>query len=328
LEADISTLSIHVRSGLCNRLRPILSAIAFCEQSGHDLEIHWPHVDQAERGGGGVFEATLSDLFTHPFKEVVHQTEKESEAACWANRNEFIRQQQITLATRGNKHMRTINMFPGKEPPEGFPHKNESHQFLAENGHYQKSFAEYWSVMQPAPAVQSWIDAGAELIAGRPTVAVMIRFAVNNPGNVDLSTIAKYMDALGSGKIWTDHNFETSLRSPPDKFIARMKQFPENTQFFLATDCLFVEQMIREAFPGRIVQLPQTYRYDRETIQKRTAELYIAARCDRILGSYISSYCEFAGWLAGGKYSACYLWPAGENEKYEDVGLWEAQACK
>ena len=310
-------LSLHVRSGLCNRLRPILSAIAYCQLTGRDLRIHWPRVDSAEKGGGGIFDATLRDLFDHPFEEV---TEAQHNAT-----GRLVRQTEISLKTVGDLHMRTINMFPGVEPPEGFPRKHESHAFLASRRHYEKPLADYWSVMKPSAEVEHWIVEGRQRIAGRPCVAAIIRYALRNPNKVDVSTAEKLNAALMAGLVETDHNFETDKRSDVSAYVARMKAYPPETVFFLATDCQYIEDIVRDALgTERIVNLPQTYRYDRETILKRAAEMYIAAQeCREILGAYISSYAEFAGWLAGGQYSACYLWPRRPGETYFDMGSYD-----
>jgi hypothetical protein len=174
--------------------------------------------------------------------------------------------------------------------------------------------------MKPSRAVQEWIDDGIKRIIRLPTVAVMPRLCLRK------SWPDSDPEHLGTPLISYDHNFESGTRSPPEKFIARMKLFPPETVFFLVADCQAVEDMLRAEFGSRIIQLPQTYKYNRETIIKRTAELYIAAQCDRILGAYISSFAEFAGWLAGGMYSGCYQWPALPDEKYQCMGKWEPTA--
>jgi len=303
----MNSLAIHVRSGLCNRLRVVLSALAYCEETNRRLLVHWPRVDEhatesePERG----FEAKLSDLFSGPFDEITL-----NEFSAFGRK---ISQKEIRLDTPGDLRLRTINMFPGVEPPEGYPRKHESHQFLAERW-YRKSLAEYWSVMRPTAVLQEFIDIGLSLIDWEnvavkwDSIAAVIRLGL-------------FTDT--TGQLVTNANFETPLRSPPQKFIARLKQLPQYGKIFLACDCQHVEDLFREAFGSRVVQLPQTYIYDRETIFKRMAELYVAASCQKILGSYVSSYSEFSGWLAGGMYSACYQWPANEKERYEDVGLWE-----
>lgn len=297
----MKSLAIHVRSGLCNRLRVVLSALAFCEKTNRRLLVHWPsedpHATESEPDRG--FEAKLSDLFHGPFDEI--------SLAEFQFFGRKISQKQIRLDTPGDLQLRTINMFPGVEPPEGYPRKHESHQFLAERW-YEKPLAEYWKVMQPTSELWNWIMEGLKIVPQQPSVAAVVRLGL-------------FTDRIGN--LITNANFETPLRSPPQKFIARLKQFTTDWKIFLACDCQHVEDLFRNEFGERVVQLPQTYIYDRETIFKRMAELYVSASCYKILGSYISSYSEFAGWLAGGTYSACYQWPAKEGELYEDVGLWD-----
>jgi hypothetical protein len=300
----MNSLAIHVRSGLCNRLRVVLSALAYCEKTNRRLLVHWPRTDPhaTEKEPDRGFEAKLSDLFDGPFDEIT-----ETEFRLFGRK---ISQKEIRLDTPGDLQLRTINMFPGVEPPEGFPRKHESHQFLATRW-YEKPLAEYWSVMKPTAELQNWISEGKSLVDQGLCVAAIVRLCLfTGP----------------EGNLITNANFETPLRSPPQKFIARLDQLPQFNKIFLACDCQHVEDLFREAFPEQVVQLPQTYVYDRETIFKRMAELYVAASCYKILGSYISSYSELSGWLAGGAYSACYQWPkVSEGDRYEDVGLWEEQ---
>ncbi len=305
----MNTVAISVRSGLCNRLRVVLWGIAFAEMTKRRLAIHWPREDPAEKGGGGIFEASLRDLFDHPFNEITQQQFMAIGAQ--------VKQKAFRMDVPGDLHIQTINMLPGFEPADDFPQKQQSHQWLADRSVYQKSFAEYFSVMKPSADVHELINVGATLISGHNCVAVMPRLCLRK------SWPDSDPEHLGPPLISYDHNFESGTRSPPEKFIARMKLFPPETVFFLVADCLEVEQLMRAEFGSRIIQLPQTYKYNRETIIKRTAELYIAAKCNRILGAYISSFAEFAGWLAGGMYSGCYQWSASDGEKYECMGKWE-----
>lgn len=55
-------LVVSVKEGLCNRLRVLLSAIAYSEVTNRQLLIDWPQ--------DRVFGAALSDLWQHPYQEI------------------------------------------------------------------------------------------------------------------------------------------------------------------------------------------------------------------------------------------------------------------
>lgn len=279
----MNTFAIFVRSGLCNRLRVVLSAIAFCERTNRKLAIHWPIVDNAEPRG--TFDARLSDLFDHPFRELTEQE--------WASTGRPVKQQDLTFDTPGDLHIRTINMFPGIKCPPYIPNPSNLHDFLASRAHYTKSFADYFSVFRPSRAVQEIIDEES----------------------------AKFSDDMvGVSVRYNGANVLTPSLSSPEKFIERMRRFDSRKKFFLNTDGKNTSDVIADAFPGRVQQIEQNFIYDKRGIVVRTAELYLLARCQHILGSSYSSYSEFAGWLAGSRYSRCYLWRGDPGDRYEDIG--------
>lgn len=61
-------LVVRVKEGLCNRLRVLLSAIAYSEVTNRQLLINWPQ--------DRVFGAALSDLWQHPYQEIGPRSRK------------------------------------------------------------------------------------------------------------------------------------------------------------------------------------------------------------------------------------------------------------
>lgn len=101
----------------------------------------------------------------------------------------------------------------------------------------------------------------------------------------------------------------------------------EDEPLFLSADSKTVEDQILSAFPDTIIQ-DKSYVYNRDGIIRSAADLYLLAQCNRIIGSFRSSYSQMAGWMqCDGPSPEAWLpngkdfrlpenWPQGEN--YED----------
>ena len=53
---------MRVSHGLCNRLRVLLSSIAYCELTGRRLLVYWPRTRR--------YRFALSSLWRHPYREI------------------------------------------------------------------------------------------------------------------------------------------------------------------------------------------------------------------------------------------------------------------
>lgn len=86
-------------------------------------------------------------------------------------------------------------------------------------------------------------------------------------------------------------NERSIANSPTEAFVERMRQEPEDTRFYLATDDETVKAQLRQAFPDRIVSLPR--KADRGSLQgmeDAVVEMFALSRCRRVLGSSCSTY--------------------------------------
>lgn len=87
-------------------------------------------------------------------------------------------------------------------------------------------------------------------------------------------------------------DLERSKRqSPTSMFIARMAREPHDVSFYLASDDVEVKDELRKAFPERVMTLPRkAERNTLEGMEDAEVELYTLSRCQRIIGSYGSTY--------------------------------------
>lgn len=80
-------------------------------------------------------------------------------------------------------------------------------------------------------------------------------------------------------------------KSPTTLFISRMKLEPKETMFYLASDSQQVKQELSEYFPGRVLTDSLTLkRGSLEAEIEAAAELFTLSRCNKIIGSYQSSF--------------------------------------
>lgn len=99
-------------------------------------------------------------------------------------------------------------------------------------------------------------------------------------------------------------NKKSVQTSSLDRFVKKMKQClnmqPQNL-FFLATDEPAVEIKLKEIFPEKIITFTKSS-FDRKKkicIQEALVDLLMLSRCDRILGSFWSTFSEYASMFRG-----------------------------
>lgn len=92
--------------------------------------------------------------------------------------------------------------------------------------------------------------------------------------------------------------------SKTENFIALMKKelsLNSNTCFYLATDDMKEEEILRKEFPGRILSNSNRVleRDSKDGMYDAVVDLYCLASCKKIIGSYWSSFSEIAAALYG-----------------------------
>lgn len=101
----------------------------------------------------------------------------------------------------------------------------------------------------------------------------------------------------------SDHSLSWQY-SPTEAFERRMRNAVERNpqaRFFLATDNPSDESALTRSLPGRILVRPKRSldRNDPQAIADALADLWLLSRCDRIIGSYQSSFTDTAAAIGG-----------------------------
>ena len=100
---------------------------------------------------------------------------------------------------------------------------------------------------------------------------------------------------------WNDRH---DLTDTPERFVDRMIEIVEvcpNVRFYLAADCIEVDELVHKTFGSRVTGLKHgtDYKYDRQGIMRSLADLHIVASCDWVVGTRRSSYAQMAAFLRG-----------------------------
>jgi hypothetical protein len=139
-------LHLQVRSGLCNRLRALLSAVSAAEATGRALRVTWTPSPQCG--------ARLDDLWSHPFRET-----NRLERRRW--RVSDINDSRYLPDLTGEEPARIVHVRSGKVLMEGTPATR------GWPGNLQQ--------MQPLPELQERLDRVDELLGDAPRVGIQLR---------------------------------------------------------------------------------------------------------------------------------------------------------
>lgn len=93
-------------------------------------------------------------------------------------------------------------------------------------------------------------------------------------------------------------NLESKFSSE-EKFISAIERFIANgcAKFFLATDNQITKNIIDNKFPDKIISYNQSFNPENKrqtTVKQALIDLYLLAKCQKIIGSYYSSFSEYA----------------------------------
>jgi hypothetical protein len=240
-------LIVKVSSGLCNRLRVLLCAIAYSEITSRKLIIHWQLTPK--------FNTPLWQLFCHPYKEIGINTFR------------------IFRKLAGKVHSHNEIRF---DMPDKILIIDTVHTFCMEN--FSHSLISYFSRMKPIQAINEKTDSFyKKKLAGKKIIGIQLRHK--------------------------NAHFKTLQNSSPQWFIYRIneihRKFPD-IEFFLSTDCLEMSELLRANTKAIIHEIPKTFQYDQlDGLKEAICDLYVLARTNYILGSYWSSFSQFARWMRG-----------------------------
>jgi len=89
-----------------------------------------------------------------------------------------------------------------------------------------------------------------------------------------------------------------------NKFENEMNKYDKSYKFFLATDSINTQKILKKIYKNRILTYPRktdldSSRSNSKGIQEDLIELYLLSKNKIIIGSYFSTFTEVAWWLGG-----------------------------
>jgi hypothetical protein len=269
--------------GLCNRLRVLVSALIVAECMGRRVGLVWRRL--------GHCNCRFLDLF-QPSPQFDTVPSARAKAEEWRRmsqfRNSAIRRALIIGEDGLYERKYTIDVSSLEAYPVIF--FQYCHSDFIPNHFSSEEYAENvrFHLNQLVPAEQI---ASRLLPLPSPIIGVHIRRTDNE--------IAKQTSKLD--------DFVTHMR--------RCLQERPDTSFFLATDDPETESTLKAAFPQIITSSKSSYSRSRtQAIREALVDLLLLSRCDKILGSYYSSFSDYAS-----MFRRVELYKVG-------VGVWDGLA--
>lgn len=258
-----SSLTIAVQGGLCNRLRVVLSALFFSENSQSKVRLVW---------------SKNQECFAH-FEELFEPLQ--SEAFCI-----IPGQWWLTPVTRFNLHLPALLRLPFFDEQQ----KNFDPR--------QHGSLEQWVNQYP----RLYLSTGYSLLDYPPAIAQRLRPVKALQQRID-AIVSRFTPHTIGIHIRRTDNAVSIAESPIEAFEQAIEEeiagHPE-ALFFLATDEDGLKQQLSQKFPGRI--LYQTTSAGRDSLDgmcEAVVDLFCLAQTSQLLGSYWSSFTDTAAELGG-----------------------------
>lgn len=255
-------------SGICNRMRAIDSAIAFCKKHNKKLKIIW------------VRDPNLNSPFSALFNPIESENVKLHEASklpyylrIISNRNHILH--GIVSNLMFNKVILAKDFQNLFDSDFDFNSIGKSGKvFISSYSRFYEN-KDIYSQFKPIDSLQQIIEERSKDFTPN-TIGVHIRR--------------------------TDH--QNSIKySPTELFVEKMNSEIEKNQetnFFVASDSFEVKEMLEQRFSGRIITFyNETQRDSIEGIQEGVLDLYCLSKTRKILGSYFSSFSHTAAHISG-----------------------------
>lgn len=247
-------ISFGPSAGICNRIKRLFSALRFNVDYNKPLDLYW----------------STGDLTNHHFYELFTFDMFEF--------NEIPCEVKINIEDEYDVAANIVWRLDIKdgEVPKGFTQSfkkdDESKEYIdLEYNRIPRNIIDiylpYFQALHPSKIVQEKIDS---VIMPSKCVSVHIR----------------------QGRFWNEYN--RGSRDSVDVFIEKMKTYEEDTYFFLAAASDTVSMRINDAFPNRIIELPNKSFTD---AVDAVAELYLLGKTEELIATYGSTFSEVAWWL-------------------------------
>lgn len=264
-------------SGLCNRMRAIGSAIALSRSLGKELVVFW----EANKE----INCSFREIFIPPKSFTLVDINLNDNLQFFLNTNTF-----YTIRRRSKLAKKAIEYVFRKEfdvaiwPEQFVDLEANKFDFLTLNC--------YGKIFLSSHSPFFWND---KLIS---------EFAVteNIKRKIDRISSKFNSSTIGVHIRRTDHKVAIA-QSPTERFIEFMEkeiELCEKTNFFLATDCLKTERIMRNTFENRVlVQEKEFSRRSLNGIKDAVVDLYCLSKTKKLFGSYHSSFSCTAAEISG-----------------------------
>lgn len=251
-------ISFGPSAGICNRIKRLFSALRFNVDWNEPLDFYW---SQGELTNHSFYELFRFDLFD--FNEI----------PCT---NKIYKEDQYDVASEIGWR---LDVKEGELPvgfTQAFKKDKEDKEYI--DFEYKRIpdqilqiYMKYFDALRPSEAVQKRIDS---IKLPKNCVSVHIR----------------------QGRYWNEYSRGT--RDSVNVFIDEMKKYSSDTWFFLAAADEISALRVKDAFPDRIIELPDK---DYTDSIDAVAELFLLGKTKKLLATYGSTFSEVAWWLGGGK---------------------------
>lgn len=266
---------VKLTGGLANRMRVIDSCYWLGKKTNKQVRILWEKSFELNCG--------FKEIFVLP-ADIAYEEYQASRS-------------RIFIQKRWNRLMRTM----GFQQPPGFDLylyqeeidqkmeqgydfeqiKNYHKVFVNTHSHFYRTDHSF-QLFRPLPEIQAIVDQYRSAFSNR-TIGVHIR-RTDNAMSTQFSPLSGFLEYM-----------EGEIALEPQ------------TMFFLATDAPEVEGQIRGVFGEKVVTHPKVL--DRNTaqgIKDAVVDMYCLAACQKIIGSYYSSFSEVAAQINGIELNQIY----------------------
>lgn len=290
-------VSPHQDSGLCNRLKCMVSALRIGEQTSRQVFLHWEKTY--------TMGADFSELFDSPIIKKEGNEIKGLEAVpCrtfeegYGNTPCLLIDTWRFLLKKGEVADNFARVYPEKDTPV----IDLEYERVPEE--VKNEFLPYFKKLVPADSLRKEIESFSQ------------EKDIPNAIGIHARRTEFLMNADGRGQVSTD-----------ERFFEAMENMGKDKKFFLATDSKETEKNFIKRFGERVIVFPKkNWNKDtRRSMEEAVIDLFLLSKTRYILGTYMSTFTEVAWWLGGCKAKVEIM---GDPKKMQEVLMKSQQAGK
>ncbi len=266
-------VSSHPDSGLCNRLKCIVSALRMGEQTSRQIFLRW--------GKTYTMGADFSELFDFPIiKKDGGEIKDRGAVHCktfeegYSNTPCLLLDTWRLLLKKGEVGENFAKVYPEKDTPIiDLEYERISQEI-------KNKFLPYFKQFVPAASLRKEIESFSQ------------EKDIPNAIGIHARRTEFLMNADGRGQVSTD-----------ERFFEAMEGMDKEVKFFLATDSDETEKNFMKRFGERVIVFPKTNwnKDTRRSMEEAVIDLFLLSKTKYILGTYLSTFTEVAWWLGGCK---------------------------